>query len=501
MKRADEKQNSLVLEWEGPARLKKLWLRQNIQHPYRYLALGILLFAFLLLEIYSRSAAMIFDYAMENQDMLHGTITVEKLTASPTGHVHFQGLEWKDIEGKRILFIPDGSFRVDIFDVLTKDFSSLTVEELTLNRAVLSLRFNEDMSVDFVRTPSRQERAQSRKQTLKARDEEKTEEQLLAEGEARRRIQRERLEQDWTNFNHDDKPLDLHIYLNDCRVEVFYRERHYLLESVRFHMDCDSTDDTYIKLATGPFGGTMIGGGIFLEGKIDFEDVVPDCDIAVIMDAVDPSSLGFGMDLHDPLSMNVRLQGKLPHPVGRGELHLDKLRIPGLYFTDVNGYIFYKDAMLRFADVRAKVFDGTLNAAGWYNLDTRYYFIGGHGQQLSAKKALPKEKLNCFVDLDINVDSKGSVKKTAYSGRFISGEGSYGWLPFRSIRGRFHNLDKKLDFYDVNIDFGGLIAKTDALSLHKGQLTFLPIHVTDANGNPLVIYDPDKKELIDPRTQ
>ena len=444
---------------------------------------------------------MIFDYAMQNQDMLSGTITVEKLAASPTGSVWFQGLEWKDIEGKRILFVPDGSFRVDIFDVLTKDLSSLTIEELTLNRAAISLRFNEDMSVDFVRTPSRQERAQARKQTLKARDEDKTEEQLLAEGEAKRRAQRERIEQDWTNFNHEGKPLNLHIYLNDCRVEVFYRERHYLLESVRFHMDCDSTDDTYIKLATGPFGGTMVGGGIFLEGKIDFEDVVPDCNIAVIVDAVDPSSLGFGMDLHDPLSMNIRLEGKISNPVGRGELHLDKLRIPGLYFTDVNGYIFYKDAMMRFADVRAKVFDGTLNAAGWYNLDTRYYFIGGHGQQLSAKKALPKDKLQCFVDLDINVDSKGSVKKTAYSGRFVSGEGNYSWIPFRSIRGRFHNLDKKLDFYDVKIDFGGLIAKTDALSLNRGHLTFLPIHVTDDQGNPLVIYDPDKRELIDARTQ
>ena len=481
------------------SRVRNLW-----RHLPRFLRYGVptsLIAAFLILEFFSRSAALIFDRVMQDQEMLNGTITVEKLIASPFGYVSFQGLEWKDVEGKRILFIPDGSFRVDVLDVLTKDFSSLTIEELTLNRAAISLRFNDDMSVDFVRTPSRQERAQSRKPTLKARDEDKTEEQLIAEGEARRRAQRERLEQDWTNFNQEGRPLDLHIYLNDCRVEVFYRDRHYLLEAVRFSMDCDSTDDTYIKLATGPFGGTMVGGGIFLEGKIDFEYTVPECDLALIVDAVDPSSLGFGMDLHDPLSMNVRLEGAISHPTGRGELHLDKLRIPGLHFTDVNGHIYYKDSMIHFSDVRAQVFDGTLNARGWYNLDTRYYFIGGHGQQLSAKRALPKDKLQCFVDLDIAVDSKGSVKKTAYSGRFVSGEGTYRWIPFRSIRGRFHNLDKKLDFYDVKIDLGGLIAKTDALSMNKGHLTFLPIHVTDQNGNPLVIYDPDRKELIDARTQ
>ncbi len=500
MKRVDKEWIHHVLSWDGPARLKKTWMRKNVRHPYLWLAFGLVLFAVLLLELYSRSAAFIFDRAMEDQEMLRGTVTVERLVASPTGFVRFEGLEWKDIEGKRILFIPDGSFRVNILDVLTKNFSSLTIKELTLNRAAISLRLTDDMDVDFVRTPGRQEKPK-KKPKLKARVEDKSEAQLLAEGEERRRAQRERLEQDWTNFNDDDKPMDLNINLNDCRVEVFYRERHYLMEAVRFRADFDSDSNTSIKLATGPFGGTMIGGGIFLEGAIDFGEVIPVCDLSLIVDAVDLSSLGFGMDLHDPLSMNLRLEGAVIEPVGTGSLHLDRLRIPGLDFSNVDGNLRYKDAMLLFSDVRANVFDGTLIAAGWYNLDTRYYFIGGHGQQLSAKKALPKDKLECFVDLDIVVDSKGSVKKTSYSGRFISGEGKYHWIPFRSIRGRFHDIDKKLDFYDVNIDFGGLIAKTDALSMNRGKLTFRPIHITDAEGNPLVVYDPDQRELIDMRRE
>ena len=501
MNRAENEQQLHDLEWEKTAHLKKEWLRQNVRHPFRDLVLGILVLAFLLLEIYSRSAAFIFDLALEDQEMLQGTVTVEKLTASPTGFVHFEGLEWKDVQGKRILFIPDGSFSVDILDVIMNDFSSLTIEELTLNRAAISLRFNDDMSVDFVRTPVRREKPPQKDSKLKSRNENKTEAQLKAEGEARRRAQRERLEQDWTNFKHDGKRLKMHVNLNDCRVEVFYRDRHYLLGAVRLRADFDTHADTFIKLATGPFGGTMIGSGLFLEGKIDFDEPVPACDLSLIVDAVDLSSLGFGMNLHDPLSMNLRLEGAVSHPVGHGSLHLAKLRIPGLDFTNVEGNLDYKDSLILFSDVRANVFDGTLTAAGWYNLDTRYYFIGGHGQQLSAKKALPKDKLQCLVDLDIHVDSKGSVKKTSYSGKFVSGGGSYDWIPFRSIRGRFHNLDKKLDFFDVNIDFGGLIARTDALSMERGRLTFRPIHVTDANGNPLVTYDPEKKELIDAQTQ
>ena len=482
----------------GPARIKRLWLRRHFSHPWWYGALGLLLGFFLLLEIYAQSAAWLFNEAMEEQDLLSGTITAEYILASPLGYVYFEGLEWKDPEGKRILYIPDGEFTVDILDTLLQHFSSTSIERLELNRAKLSIRLNEDMSVDFVRSPAPSEKPKE-KPKLKARAEDKTEAQLLAEGEEKRNKQREHLQQEWKNFNHDGERLDLHILLDNCIIEVFYRERHYLLEAVRLHMDLDSKDKMKLKLATGPFGGTMIGSGIFLDGIIDFKKTVPQCNLMMVIDEVDPSSLGFGMDVHDPLSMAVRFEGEVTRPIGHGTLHFDRLRIPALDFTNVDGEIDYEEALIKFTDVNADVYGGKLAAEGWYNLDTRYYHIQGHGTKLRAKKALPDAGLRCLVDLDIHVDCKGNVKRTSYGGTFLSSKGRYRWIPFKSLAGRFHNLDKKLDFFDVKIDFGGTVATTDAFTIDHGKLTLNPIRVTDKNGNPLVTYDPESKSLIDDR--
>ena len=494
-------------EWLGtafkdaPARLKRFWLRRNFSHPVYYIVPGVLIGFVLLLVIYSRSAAWLFNMAMEEQDLLRGKITAEYIFASPIGHVYFEGLEWKDLEGKRILYIPEGEFTVDILDTLLRHFSSTSIERLALNRAKVSIRLNEDMSVDFVRSSAPSEKPRDEKPKLKARDEDKTEAQILAEAEEKRERQRQQAEQDWKNFNHSGEWLDLHIFLDNCMIEVSYRERHYLLEAVRLDMDLNSRDQMKLKLATGPFGGTMIGSGIFLNGTIDFKKTVPQCDLMMLIDVVDPSSLGFGMDVHDPLSMAIRFEGEVTHPIGNGTLHFDRLRIPALNFTNVDGEIYYEDAMLNFSEVFADVYGGKLVAEGWYNLDTRYYHIAGHGDKLRAQKALPDAKLRCLVELDIAVDSKGSVQSTSYGGHFVSGKGRYRWLPFNSLAGQFHNLGKKLDFYDVKIDFGGLVATTDAFHIDNGKLMLNPIRVTDKDGKPFVTYDPSSKSLIDERAQ
>ncbi len=470
-----------------PARLRAF------ARPLKYLAPAALLAGFLLLELYSRSAALLFNQAMREQDMLRGDIAVERLTAGLTGRVHFENLEWKDPDGRRILFIPDGSFQVKLWDVLRKRFSSTTIEALTLNRAALSIRLNDDMSWDFARLPGAPPPAPAPPHARKARE---SEAERVARGEAARRERRERIAAGWQNFDRGDKRIAMKLALSDCRVEVLFRDRQYLLEAVRLETDVDTRRSMKMKGATGPFGGTMIGNGIFLEGAVDFTHTpVPACDFSLIVDQVDPSSLGFGMDIHDMLSLHARFTGELTHITGRGALHMDELRIPALRFTDVDGNIYYEDALLRFTDVTAGVYGGALAAEGWYHLDSRRYQIDGHGQNLKTSLALPDQGLFCETELDIRVDSQGSAQTTSYSGRFVSGEGRYRWVPFRSLSGRFHDVGRSLDFYDVVIDFGGVQAQTDALHIKNGKLTLRPIRVTDAGGAPIATYDPDAKTL------
>ena len=481
------------------------FMKEKFLRCLKYVIPLLILAIVLLLEIYSRSAAMIFNRAMQDQTMLNGTVSVEKLAAYPDGHVFFVNLEWKDPNGKTILLIPDGNFRVSLIDVLARQFSATTIKELTLNKAAISLRLSDDGSVDIISPLSSQPPSQPPpppKPPKKNDREGKSEEELLQEGERKRDQQRQEMEQEWKNFNRDGRRIAMDLVFKDCHVEVFYRNRQYLMDSVNLKMSLDTKRTAKLKADTGLLGGTMIGDGISFSGTIDFAGKeIPVCDFSVFVDAVDPSSLGFGMDIHDKMTLSVHLTGEFSHLTGNGTIHMDRLRVPALDFSDVDGTILYEDAMVRFDDVSASVYDGTLKAQGWYNIDSRYYHIEGHGTELRTKRALPKEKLFCRVQLDIRVHSEGSVQKTSYEGSFVSGEGRFQRIPFREIQGRFHNIGRMLDFYDVVIDFGGVKAMTDIVSVHGGKLMLAPISITNDAGKTIVVYNPESKDIEEHEAQ
>ena len=65
-------------------------------------AVGLLLVA----QIAAFAAAQIFNYAVEKQHMLKGTITAEKISADIAGYVLFKNLQWNDEANRPILFVP-----------------------------------------------------------------------------------------------------------------------------------------------------------------------------------------------------------------------------------------------------------------------------------------------------------------------------------------------------------------------------------------------------------
>ncbi len=472
-----------------------------IKRDLKYIIPGIILALFLLLEFYSRSAALIFNKAMEQQDMLRGSVTVEKLTANMRGHVSFENLEWRAPNGDLIMMIPDGGFKVSIWDIITRRLSSTTIRSLTLNNAKVSIHLNDDMSWDFIRNSRVLDAVPKEKNpdkewennfNLNGKSEEEIE-KILAR---RRKLRQQEIEKQWNNFNHEGHKLKLHLEFNNCRLEIFYRERHYLWSNVRFHADVDTDDSMNLNASTGRFGGTMIGSGLSVKGAIDFKPPVPECHLALTINEVDPSSLGFGTDIHEKITLYANISGAISHPIGKGSLHMNELHIPALNFSDVEGKIDYDNSVLKFTDVTAKVYGGSLRAEGWYDLDSRHYQIYGHGKDLKTRHAFPGQHLNCAVKLNVNIDSKGSVKTTTYSGDFLSGEGHYNMIPFKSISGRCKNVDKELDFYDVVIDLGGLSLKTDALSIINKKLILHPIDLIDKDGTPIMTYEPESKTII-----
>ena len=457
--------------------------------------LVICLIILIALEIISRGAAQIFNYAMANQDMLRGTITVERLISDITGHVYFTGLEWKDREGNPILEIPSGDFRVNVWDVLTRDFKSTTIRELTVNQPSVSVHLSDDMKVDFVRPSPDMDRLKKESEdwrekvnlaTLDARE-------RRAVGQWRREHHQQKVQRDWHNFNAAGKHLKLRLNVHDGGVEVFYRERHYVMSHVQMAVDLDTAKQMSLDMSIGGFGGTMIGDAIALNGTVDFTEAPESaCNMALVLYQVDPSSLGFGMNIHDKMTLSTYFTGPVSHPIGTGKVEMDELHIPGLDFANVEGKVYYENSLLQFTDVTADVYKGKLTARGDYDLDTRFYNLYGHGEAMQTEEALPKSGLHTRVDLDLEIHSEGSAKSTVSSGSFVSGPGRYRLLPFDSLSGKVTDAGGDLHFYDAVINLPGFTVSTDAFHIQHGKLSLNPIKLTDKEGKPLYTFVPDK---------
>ena len=438
---------------------------------------------FVVLEIFSHGAAEIFNKVVQEQSMLKGKITVQKISANIFGEVFFTDFLWVDDGGGKILEIPEGSFKVKILDIVTKNFQSDTVQELNLKNANVSLNFDENMQVDFIRHSDDFKKINSQNTEEKISRENKTEEELKKIGEQRRKFQQEKIEKGWQNFNLEGRKINLNLKLENCRAEIFYRNRHYLFGSVNLETKIDTDHEMNLKIRTGIFGGTMVGRGMEINGKIDFKsEKIPQCNLTFLFKEVDPSSLGFGMNIHDKMTLLAKFTGSLTHIIGEGNVQMAELHIPGISFKNVEGKIHYEDAMLKFTDVTADVYKGSFSATGDYNIDTRSYNIFGHGKNLKASSALPDSHLHCNVDLEITIQSPGDAKKTITFGNFVSGKGRYSILFFDDISGKFRTAHDDINFYDVKINLSGYKISTDALSIKDKKLEFSPINLTDKNG-------------------
>ena len=281
--------------------------------------------------------------------------------------------------------------------------------------------------------------------------------------------------------------------LKHCKVEVLYEKRHYLLGGAQLTAALHSEGVSQIDFSTGGFGGTMVGRGISLKGTIDArQEPVPEISLALLASEVDPSSLGFGMNIHDKMTLSTYFTGPVSHPIGTGKVEMDELHIPGLDFANVEGKVYYENSLLQFTDVTADVYKGKLTARGDYDLDTRFYNLYGHGEAMQTEAALPKSGLHTRVDLDLEIHSEGSAKSTVSAGSFVSGPGRYHLLPFDRLSGKVTDAGGDLHFYDAVINLPGFTVSTDAFHIQHGKLSMSPIHLTDKSGKPLYTYVPDQ---------
>lgn len=453
-----------------------------------FLAIGSIIF-FVLATIASRGMGVIFNEVMARQTMMRGTVTVESLSATPWGTLSFTDLVWTDPDGRRLVTVPDGKIRVNMWDVVTRNFKASAINGIELNDAIIVVDLDENNRIDFV-PPSP--------------DVKKPLNEVAPRPKAPRKTTQERQEElgnKVRNFNWQGQHLDLKIRLRNSQLEVFNRNRHYVMKDVNARIDLDSNRAVHIDMETGKFGGTAIGDGLVLKGRVDLKDVLkhhmPQLDLQFDVKGVDPSSLGFGENIHDAMTLLTKVTGDFNRPFAKGRVTMPILRIPALTFDNVVGDVTYQDGILNFSNVNANVFSGKLEAKGVYNLDTRAYTITGVAKDLDSSVALKTPEFLVPVSANLNFKSEGIPRDMEVWGNFWSGEGHYMLIPIQSITGNFHNKGRHLSFSDVKVNTKVTTISTNALRIDDGQLTMGPLNITSHGGSNFIIYDEDSFDELD----
>ena len=453
-----------------------------------FLAIGAIVF-FVLATIASRGMGVIFNEVMARQTMMRGTVTVESLSATPWGTLSFTDLVWTDPDGRRLVTVPDGKIRVNMWDVVTRNFKASAINGIELNDAIIVIDLDENNRIDFV-PPSP--------------DVKKPLNEVAPRPKAPRKTTQERQEElgnKVRNFNWQGQYLNLKIRLRNSQLEVFNRNRHYVMKDVNARIDLDSNRAVHIDMETGKFGGTAIGDGLLLKGRVDLKDVLkhrmPQLDLQFDVKGVDPSSLGFGENIHDTMTLLTKVTGDFNRPFAKGRVTMPILRIPALTFDNVVGDVTYQDGILNFSNVNANVFNGKLEAKGVYNLDTRAYTITGVAKDLDSSVALKTPEFLVPVSANLNFKSEGMPRDMEVWGNFWSGEGHYMLIPIQSITGNFHNKGRHLSFSDVKVNTKVTTISTNALRIDDGQLTMGPLNITSHGGSNFIIYDEDSFDELD----
>ena len=462
--------------------------KKGLKGIVAFLAIGAIIF-FVLATIASRGMGVIFNEVMARQTMMRGTVTVESLSATPWGTLSFTDLVWTDPDGRRLVTVPDGKIRVNMWDVVTRNFKASAINGIELNDAIIVVDLDENNRIDFV-PPSP--------------DVKKPLNEVAPRPKAPRKTTQERQEElgnKVRNFNWQGQHLDLKIRLRNSQLEVFNRNRHYVMKDVNARIDLDSNRAVHIDMETGKFGGTAIGDGLVLKGRVDLKDVLkhrmPQLDLQFDVKGVDPASLGFGENIHDTMTLLTKVTGDFNRPLAKGRVTMPILRIPALTFDNVVGDVTYQDGILNFSNVNANVFNGKLEAKGVYNLDTRAYTITGVAKDLDSSVALKTPEFLVPVSANLNFKSEGQPRDMEVWGNFWSGEGHYMLIPIQSITGNFHNKGRHLSFSDVKVNTKITTISTNALRIDDGQLTMGPLNITSHGGSNFIIYDEDSFDELD----
>ena len=392
----------------------------------------------------SLGAAQIFNAVAEHRQLFPGRVEVEEISANFLGRVSFKNLVWTREDGTLLAKIPEGSFRLRLWDVVTRNIGTKTLAEAELTDAYVHLFLNDDL----------------RPVDLKKSEADKKGNPIRIRG---------------ANAN---RHFDCVMRLNNCEIEVDTPDRHFSVEHVHAGIRMNTKKELRLDFAAGPFTGSCAAKELRLNGTLEMDTPEPQFEMIIFIGDCKPSSLGVGVDIANPVTLNARIFGPLEEPMMDGDLFAEKLELPGITFQNVKGDIAYRDGILKAAPVTAMAFKGNVEADGTFDLDEKTYVAHIKGHNLDGGTAAKDSKLSVNVELDLTIS--GTKQGQIIDGSFYSGEGRYSILPFKKITGSFERQGGVLGFKDVVISLALGDVTTDAFYIRKGRVELGPIYLTDA---------------------
>ena len=399
----------------------------------------------------SYKAADIFNHVAAERDVFHGTVTVEQLSASPWGTVSFKNLVWLDEDGTLLANIPEGSFHVKIWDIVSRHIGTQTVTELSIDKAYVHLFLDDNMELRHMKGLSDEDETQKEKKGITL-----------------------------TGLR-SSRPFDCQIHVSNSTIEADSPQRHFTIDNVTLRLDLHTRGLTKMELSAGPFSGVMEAERMQLGGTLDFAKDVPQYDMYLKIKDCKPQSLGVGFDVDDTASAYAKITGDLPHPVIDGNIAMDQMNITALRFTDVKGLFHYEDGHVTATQVTANVFGGTVKAAGSFDLNEKSYYADISGENMRGSKAAHDNLLRCKVRLDLHMSENKTAHTRDIHGTFSSSPGEYHFVPFKRISGRFKKIGSTLLFEQVVISMAMGDVTTDAFRIVNGDVQLGTIYL-DAGG-------------------
>ncbi len=432
--------------------IRDFWTQLNKKKVAKYIAAFITVCVacyFLYCEILARQAGTIFTKAMARQKVLIGTVSAEKVRANLWGNVMFDNLRWDNPKGETMVHIPHARIQVRPWELIWHNPHLNCIAEIELEDAEIYLAFDKNMQLDVLQKKDHEQKKQN-----------PTEKKNV----------------------HLPKQLpNIKLILKNVDLGATYENRQFILHDFNGQAQIRNHNELEIHMAAGEFGGSMVGDGFNIDGKVMQLNKDATLSMNIGLYNVVPSSLGLrGVD--DPMTLTGEVKGALKSPLIDGSVSMKKLNIPGLAFTKVTGNYHYADGLISLQDVTGSIYGGTLEAYGLYHFDNHHYSIDLKAKNLMADAAAKNQAIKCKVNLDVTFRQQGRDGNDLVFGTFQTGKGSAMLVPFKQISGSFSNQNKELAFTDVTIrtEFGDV--RSNAFRIVNGKVILSDIFFVETDG-------------------